>query len=280
MNFDITHETHYTFSKPIFLEPHILRFLPNGAYPNQVNEFTLQVSPQPTGISLQSDIEHNRIHFCWFDGLTDQLKIQTHLNISNQEINPFNFIFHPAETATIPFTYSSPQLKLLHPCLQFESVSMDLMNYVNGILQSNSHQTLPFLSALTNQIQNDFQIKEREIGPPFTADETFTKKIASCRDLAWMQIQVLRKLGLAARFVSGYYYVEAEIPEYELHAWLEVFIPGAGWIAMDPSAGLFVSSNYIPTAASADFNNTYPVTGSIRGDAVSNLTTLLSINSY
>ena len=95
--------------------------------------------------------------------------------------------------------------------------------------------------------------------------------------MAWFQIQLLREFGIAARFVSGYYYIPMDKMEFELHAWLEVYLPGAGWIGFDPSHGAATGNDHIPVASSSDFNHTMPVTGSIRGDAVAELRTELTI---
>ena len=94
-----------------------------------------------------------------------------------------------------------------------------------------------------------------------------------------MQIQLLRNMGIASRFVSGYYYlITDDEPEFELHAWTEVFLPGAGWIGLDPSNGMFTSDGHIPVIGSTTYENAMPVTGSIRGDANSKLSTELQIN--
>ena len=120
-------------------------------------------------------------------------------------------------------------------------------------------------------------MEERSTGQPHEPVTTFNLKKGSCRDLAWFEIQLLRHVGIASRFVSGYYYIPMEKPKFELHAWLEVYIPGAGWIGFDPSHGIVTGNNHIPIASSSDFENTMPVTGSIRGDAGSELKTHIDI---
>jgi transglutaminase-like putative cysteine protease len=92
-----------------------------------------------------------------------------------------------------------------------------------------------------------------------------------------MQINLLRQQGIAAQFVSGYYYFEMEEPSYELHAWVEVFIPGIGWLGLDPSHGILTGNTHFPIVSSAHSENTMPVSGGIRGSATSTLVTELSI---
>jgi transglutaminase-like putative cysteine protease len=92
-----------------------------------------------------------------------------------------------------------------------------------------------------------------------------------------MQINLVRQLGIAARFVSGYYYFDMDTPNYELHAWIEVFLPGIGWLGLDPSHGIFTGNTHFPLASSAHYENTMPVSGGIRGSASSKLITQLAI---
>jgi transglutaminase-like putative cysteine protease len=152
-----------------------------------------------------------------------------------------------------------------------------LISYGDLIADGAKGNTLTFLIDLTQKIHRDFKLEIRDIGEPYLPDETFRLKIASCRDLAWMQIQLLRHYGMAARFVSGYFYVDVEEPKYELHGWTEVFLPGAGWIGYDPSNGIRTSNMYFPICSSASYQNTMPVSGSVRGGATSVLTTSLAI---
>jgi transglutaminase-like putative cysteine protease len=112
---------------------------------------------------------------------------------------------------------------------------------------------------------------------PLSADETFQLKYGACRDVTWMQIQLLRNMGIAARFVSGYFFIPEAIENAELHAWLEVYIPGAGWIGLDPSHGILTGSHHIPIASSSNHQLTMPIDGTFRGSAKSTLTSTLKI---
>ena len=137
---------------------------------------------------------------------------------------------------------------------------------------------MPFLSHLTRQINSDFDVIIRQLGPPYDPEMTFKLKKGSCRDLAWMQIHMLRHIGIASRFVSGYLYLPTDESEFELHAWVEVFLPGAGWFGLDPSQGMIVDYTYIPVVASAHFENTMPVTGNFRGtDTTSDMTSMIQL---
>ena len=277
MTFKIIHETEYEFSHEIFLEPHILRFKPKFTPYNNTLKHALIISPNPIGIKEQLDGENNLVHFCWFEGLHKNLIIKSESLVNAQTQLPFDFIIQPDTYAHVPFTYSNSLLEILAPALHKEPISQGLIAFGKEILKECNAQTIAFISKLTYAIQRTFSVIFREFGAPHHPNKTFLLKEASCRDLAWMQIQLLRNMGFAARFVSGYFFIAAEDPNYELHAWVEVYLPGAGWVGLDPSNGIVTGQSHIPIATSVNFKNTMPVTGTIRGDANSKLTTNLSI---
>lgn len=271
MKFKIIHTTEYHFSSEVFFEPHYLRFRPKTTAFNNLEFFDLQFSPSPIGISEQSDTENNLIHFCWFEDLTKIFKIRAESLIEIKEHNPLNFILYPSSYLNFPFQYEESLRSQLAQSLTFESIKDILIEYGKNILIKSKFNTIEFLTNITNQIHSDFIVESRPIGIPFKADKTYELKKGSCRDLVWMQIQLFRYMGIASRFVSGYYYLPIENSSFELHAWLEVFLPGAGWIGLDPSHGVVAGNSHIPVASSSHFENTMPVTGTIRGDASSEL---------
>ena len=224
------------------------------------------------------DAENNTIHFSWYEGMHTKLSIKATSVLTIKPYNPFNFLLHPSSHNQLPFAYAEDLRKLLSPDLEKISIGQPLKEYGDLILSRVNGNTLAFLSELTKRIHKDFVLEIREIGEPYQPVETFELKKGSCRDFAWMQIQLLRHLGIAARFVSGYFYVEVDDPKYELHGWTEVFLPGAGWIGYDPSNGIRTSNLYFPVSSSATYLNTMPVSGSVRGNATSILTTSLEIN--
>lgn len=277
MRFKITHETEYEFSESVFLEPHYLMFKPKKAPHLELEWHSLELSITPAGISEQLDAEDNLVHFCWFNGMHKKITIVSEAIVTSKEYNPFNFLIYPLSFNTIPFSYSDNSLELLQKYLITETINKDLLNYGQAILDSNNNGTLAFLTELTLTIHTDFVVESREEGIPFQPNKTFQLKKGSCRDLVWMQIHLLRNLGIASRFVSGYYYVDVEDPQYELHAWTEVFLPGAGWLGFDPSNGITTGHTHIGVASSSHYVNTMPVSGTVRGDATSELRTTLVI---
>jgi len=277
MKFKIIHESVYSFSSEVFLEPHYLRFKPKVTPYHKIIDFNLEVYPTPSGYSDQTDGENNIIQLCWFKGVDTELSIKAESIIEVKEHLPFNFILYPNAFTLLPFTYSDSQKAILAPALKSEPISPELRAYAELIKVACNGQTVAFIANLTKQLHKDFTIVYRETGNPFDANHSFELKEVSCRDMAWMQIQVLRRMGMAARFVSGYFYIPLDKPDYELHAWVEVYLPGAGWVGMDPSNGIMTGQTHIPIATSAHYENTMPVTGTIRGAATSELKTKLRI---
>jgi len=274
----IKHLTEYTFSEDVFFEPHYFRFRPKDTAHAVVKEFKLEIEPEPSGLSEQFDIENNHNQFCWFEDSHRRMKIVVESVVQVTEFNPFNFFIHPSEYLSIPFDYDKRTKPLLIPSLEADITSESIKDFALEILRNSNNQSISFLAQLTKEIHKAFSLKTRESGNPHLPGFTFKQKQGSCRDLAWMQIHMLRQLGIASRFVSGYYYIDSNQPEYELHAWVEAYLPGSGWIGLDPSHGMLTDCYHIPVASSAYHENTMPVIGTVRGSAKSTLKNELEIS--
>jgi transglutaminase-like putative cysteine protease len=280
MKYKIIHETTYLFNDDVFFEPHFLRFRPKQTPYIDVTSFSILLKSEPKGHSVIEDEEHNTIDFCWFENLTNSFTISVESHLQTKQYNPFNFIVHPESFNTIPFTYSVHQYQILYASLQKTTLPRELVDYANKILDSSVFNTISFVTNLTKQIHKDFIVEYREDGPPLAPVNTFEIGRGSCRDLSWMEINILRHYGIAARFVSGYFYFDMDEPTYELHAWIEIFIPGIGWLGFDPSHGILTGNTHFPVASSAIPENTMPVSGGVRGSATSKLLTDLTIQKY
>jgi transglutaminase-like putative cysteine protease len=277
MNFKISHTTEYLYSDDIFFEPHFFRFKPKISTYCSIVDYNIAVEPKPAGFSEQLDTENNHIGLYWFENTHNKLRIEVNSIINVAELNPFNFLVHPEGYLKLPFVYNKHDKELLKPAMQARALSEPMLQFLKESLKKAKHQTIPFLTEITRLIHSEFSLENRELGEPFEASHTFRRRNGSCRDLAWMQIQLFRQVGIAARFVSGYFYVAAKNPTFELHAWVEVYLPGAGWIGFDPSHGMITGHYHIPLASSAFYENTMPVSGSIRGDATATMENYLNI---
>lgn len=264
MKLRLDHQTVYTFSQHVFLEPHILRFKPRSDPQQELQSFELKVSPEPSGMYEFLDENDNQAAMVWFDGQHKILTLESHVEMEVIERNPFGFIIYPFENNQMPVQYISSNN--LDNYLQKSDGQLNTDNYSKQLINLYGRNTLDFLLSVTRSVHERVEKTVRHSGPPHLPDRTLKEGKGSCRDLAVLEMEILRRAGFASRFVSGYWYHENG-KNHELHAWIEVFIPGAGWMGFDPSSGLLVSGDYIPVSSGAQPAGTLPVSGSFRGTA-------------
>jgi len=272
MKLKIVHETEYAFSEDVLLDPHVIRLKPMALDAQRVTGYRLQVDPQPAGLIDELDPESNRVSFAWFSGPTRFLRIVVRFHVETRRKDPYRFIIYPFRSVRLPIHYPHDIRSVLRPCLEPVSEHASLKRLATAIARTHRGNLVGFIDELVLTVSRYVEqgIRETEgVLPPVT---TFNRKAGSCRDLAWLTIALLRLKGLAARFVSGYLY-DPGLAGHELHAWIEVYIPGAGWRGYDPSAGNAVNERYVTVAASAVPSHTLPVTGAFRGKADSTLHT-------
>ena len=271
MQYHVRHKTRYEFDRKVFFEPHLLRFFPRCSPHLKLLRHELSISPIPAGLSVIEESTGTMAHACWFDGMHEYLEIEAVFSVAVASRNPFAFLIHPSENNQLPLAYESNETVILAASLEANPLNEEMHHFVDGIIYSATRQTLPFVVALNSAIGERCRVVTREDGPPQTPETTFSNREGSCRDLTWLQIHLLRSVGIAARFVSGYFYLDAEEPRWELHAWVEVYLPGAGWFGVDPSHGIVCAVGHIPIAASPIPAQTLPVTGTFRGEATSHM---------
>ncbi len=272
MHLKVTHQTQYSYSKMVYLEPHVLLLHP-PTYPYQaVHNFQLTLTPQPVIFSRSNDIEGNSTYLVCFQELTDSLSIKTQFEVDTLRVNPFDYVLYPFEICNLPFQYPVELLALLKPYLKPVSRNSRIENFALECVSKAQQSTLRLLMSLTEIIHQEFIHEKRDTETIRTADEILRLKKGTSRDLAILMIDICRVLGIAARFASGYYCGHPE-HEKQLRAWVEVYLPGAGWRGYDPTEGLVVADQHILLASSAYPQLVLPVHGTFRGDAVSQLHT-------
>lgn len=273
------HTTRYVFDRPVNISPHEVRLRPAAHARTPILSYSLSVVPEKHFINWQQDPYGNYIARYVFPEKVRELRFTVDLVADMTVINPFDF-FVEKYAETFPFEYTPQQLIELGAYLQTETCGalfVDLLAEVRAELlrlsTDKAPQTADFMVALNQKVQTRVGYLVRMEPGIQTPEETLTKGTGSCRDSAWLMVQMLRHLGLAARFVSGYLIqLTADIksldgpsgPEQDftdLHAWAEVYIPGAGWIGMDPTSGLFAGEGHIPLACTALPASAAPVTG-------------------
>ena len=267
----INHTTIYSYDRLVSLSPHIFRLRPAAHSRTNIEAYSFKISPKDHFINWQQDPFGNYQARVVFPEQTRQLKVEVEVIANLVSINPFDF-FVEAYAENYPFAYKGELPKELTPYLEIREQGPLLTQWLAGV--DRSKKTInDFLVYLNQKLNKDIAYSIRmEVGVQ-TCEETLEKKLGSCRDTAWLFVQALRHLGLAARFVSGYLVqLTSDIksldgpsgPEKDftdLHAWTEVYVPGAGWIGLDPTSGLFAGEGHIPLACTPDYASAAPVVG-------------------
>lgn len=271
MRYQIVHETIYNYSQSVPLEPHVLRLRSRSNGYQSLQAFTLDISPQPTGSCELLDIAGNSVVKIWFQEPTDRLKIIAKSSVETYCTNPFNYVLEPWAT-TLPIDYPASLLSQLHPYFYPLGTAAPIDPIVYQLAREICHKvennTVSFVWELNQRIYENCQQEIREIGAPLLPGITWTQQSGSCRDFAVLFMEACRVVGLAARFVSGYQEGDKDTKERHLHAWTEVYLPGAGWRGYDPTQGLAVADRNISLVASAIPENAAPVSGGFRGVGV------------
>ncbi|MCB0608059.1 MAG: transglutaminase family protein [Lewinella sp.] len=223
------------------------------------------------------DAEGNTAHWVYFEGLAEHLVIDQDLRVESRQYNPFDFLIYPFETVRLPIVYPDQLLQPLSPYFPSHPPKGMVAEWASAIRTEAGSQTLDFLLMVCERLKKEFTYAAREKGPPHPPEETLVARRGSCRDLSWLMVAACQHVGLAARFVSGYAWSTEDISNHDLHAWVEVYLPGAGWRGFDPTLGSPVTANHVALAASVHPQLTAPLSGSYFGGAASELKTSVQL---
>ncbi len=265
MHLHVRHESEYTYDYPVALGPQTLYLYPR-AYPYQrLLDYQLTIDPQPSRIVRNIDVEGNVQQLVYFSHPTRHLRVTAEMQLQSDEFNSFDFVLFPFETQQVPFRYPQSVQDLLQPYLERVGVTPRLDEWAKNIAGKAGWNTTAFLMAL-NQTIREFTYEVRELGAPFPPEQTLTLRKGSCRDYTTLFIAACRSQGIAARFVSGYLFGNPQ-QEHQLHAWAEVYLPGAGWRGFDPTEGSVVVNRHIFLTSTARPELAAPISGSFSGQA-------------
>ncbi len=270
----LNHVTDYRYDRPVTLGPQIVRLRPAPHCRTRILSYSLTVTPEKHFINWQQDPQSNYLARLVIPEKTTAFRVEVDLVAEMSVLNPFDFFLEP-HAEKFPFVYGDTRLEReLAPFLVCKKLTPLLKKYVAAIPRV-PRPTIDFLVDINQRLYKDITYLIRLEPGVQTPEETLQKGSGSCRDSAWLMVQVMRQLGLAARFVSGYLIqLTADVksldgpsgPEADftdLHAWCEVYLPGAGWIGLDPTSGLFAGEGHLPLACSPEPSSAAPVSGQV-----------------
>ncbi|MDY6806622.1 MAG: transglutaminase family protein [Cyanobacteriota bacterium] len=267
----LNHQLIYSYSRQVALGPHTLRLRPSPYSRTPIQSYNLKIEPQDHSLNWYQDNHGNLLGRLNFTQKTDKLIAEISLIAELKSINPFDFLIE-GYASNYPFSYESRLAKELTPYLEVTESPKSLQKWVETNRQKAVYTTT-FIGEINQKLAAEITHVIRLEPGVQTCEETLSKKIGSCRDSSWLLVQILRHYGLAARFVSGYLIqLKPDVPPLhgppgveedtaDLHAWAEVYLPGAGWIGLDPTSGFLTAEGHIPLAATAEPETASPLAG-------------------
>ncbi|MCC7154368.1 MAG: transglutaminase family protein [Bryobacterales bacterium] len=272
------HKTVYQYDRLVTLSPQIVRLRPAPHSRTPVSSYSLKIQPKDHFINWQQDPQGNFLARLVFPKPTQYFSVEVDLVAEMTVINPFDFFLEPY-AEKFPFAYEDWQKVELSPFLACEPAGPGLREYL-ATIDLTPQPAISFLVDLNQRLQHEIRYLIRMEPGVQAPEETLSLRSGSCRDSGWLLTQILRHLGLAARFVSGYLIqlkpdvkpldgpAGADDDFTDLHAWCEAYLPGAGWVGLDPTSGLFAGEGHIPLAATPDPMSAAPVSGKVSASQV------------
>jgi uncharacterized protein (DUF2126 family) len=264
----LNHRTVYRYEKPISLGPQVIQLRPALHCRTPILSYSLDVIPSEHVLNWQLDPHNNRLARLLFLEKTREFLIEVNLVADLSPYNPFAFFLEPG-VEEYPFAYAPGLAKDLEPYRSVDPPGPLLHAFLQSFVKRKGG-TISLLLDLNRKVRDEISYVARLESGVQTCEETLGKRWASCRDSAWLLVQSLRNLGIAARFVSGYL-IQLQPPDpasegpeadsADLHAWAEAFLPGAGWIGMDPTSGLLAGEGHIPLVCTPTASQAAPIAG-------------------
>lgn len=269
----LNHVTRYRYDRPVTLSPQVVRLRPAPHTRTPIRSYSLRVLPAKHFVNWQQDPYANYQARLVFPELTREFRVEVDLVAEMTAINPFDFFLEP-DAEMYPFTYDPVLQRELVPYLETTEPGPLLKELLKSC-QRKDVRSQDFLVEINTKINHLLKYLIRLEPGVQSVEETLAMRTGSCRDFAWLLVNLFRHCGLAARFVSGYLIqLTADVKSLDgpsgtetdftdLHAWVEVFLPGAGWVGLDATSGLFTGEGHIPLACTAEPSSAAPISGAV-----------------
>jgi uncharacterized protein (DUF2126 family)/transglutaminase-like putative cysteine protease len=273
MQVALNHRTQYQYDKAVSLGPQVIQLRPAPHCRTPILSYSLNVTPAGHFLNWQLDLHHNYLARLLFPEKTTEFVVEVDLVAELSPFNPFDFFLEPG-VEDYPFEYAPELAKDLEPYRSADPAGPLLQAFLEN-LSRDKRGTIDFLVYLNHRVRDEIGYVARLDPGVQTCQETLEKCTGSCRDSSWLLVQILRHLGIAARFVSGYLIQVAaderalegssgsQTDSADLHAWAEAFLPGAGWIGFDPTSGLFAGEGHIPLVCTPNASKAAPIGGTV-----------------
>jgi uncharacterized protein (DUF2126 family)/transglutaminase-like putative cysteine protease len=269
----LEHKTNYRYARPVSMGPQVIRLRPAPHNRTPIHRYSLTLTPGKHFLNWQQDPFGNYLARVVVPELTKEFTVTVDLVADLEAYSPFDFFLEPSADE-YPFRYDAALRQELLPNLEVDPGTPTLHGFIESLDRSR-RRTVDFLVDVNRRVSEEIKYLIRMDPGVQTPTETLTLRQGSCRDSAWLLVQVLRTLGIAARFVSGYLIQlepdqrplsgpEGPAKDFtDLHAWCECYLPGAGWVGLDATSGLFAAEGHIPLAATPRPSSAAPIEGGV-----------------
>jgi transglutaminase-like putative cysteine protease len=266
----VRHTTEYQYSEPVGFGRHRMMFRPRDSHTLRLLSTTLTITPKPDSIRWMYDAFGNSVSYAEFgDQRATLLRFVSEISILHYEVNEPTALLLPS-AEQYPFSYSADEVPDIQPLMSLNRPDEEglLARWAKQIADRSGGRTLAILSDMMETIRREFQYRRRPKAGTQDPVQTLELRTGSCRDFALLMIEALRSLGFAARFVSGYIYSPGRANHQgggATHAWVQVYLPGCGWLEIDPTNGIFGNRDLIRIAVARDHKQAAPLTGNFTG---------------